>query len=497
MADIRRQLQKASKLCQKGKLKEAAVVLQKILSHSPDSIPALNMYGITLAQTGNIPLATAQFSRILKSQPSNAAALENLARTYMQTGNFQQAKTIYEQLITIKPVSYNAYFGLAGALMSLNLLSESLKMFLKAEALNNSELQLYVNMGTVFSQLNQIDEAIKSFNKALTIDTNSMQANLRLGQLYLKNNNGTKAEEFLSKADKIQANDFEINLSLADAYQHNFKNTLALKHYFLADALERKSQNVYTKLDKLILHDGNAEKELLLDKLSKEHIYESWSEAKTYANKLCLLTDYFDKAALEALRLFIENYHPDTLHPREWWQKQLLLFGDMKFGHDKILRGIHSAVFSWSLPDKETLTSIAEFVKGTRLYSYGAGSALWERLLSEHFSVEVKATDFKPRHSYLPIAVEDYSKSIIPEMDTIFLSWIIRGDTGIKNILTQMKKGQKLILLGEPPDQQGIPRICATPEIFSLLKKEFTLTQSIPLVSFSMLNDTASLYIKK
>jgi hypothetical protein len=148
------------------------------------------------------------------------------------------------------------------------------------------------------------------------------------------------------------------------------------------------------------------------------------------------------------------------------------------------------------MPDRQTLTSIAEFARGTRLYSYGAGSALWERLLSDHFGIEVVATDFKPRHSYLPIIVEDYSKSTINEGDTIFLSWVVRGDSGVLNILNQIKPGQKLVLVGEPRDEYGIPRICATPEMFDLLDKEFTLSASIPLVSYSMLNDTVSLYIK-
>ncbi len=84
----------------------------------------------------------------------------------------------------------------------------------------------------------------------------------------------------------------------------------------------------------------------------------------------------------------------------------------------------------------------------------------------------------------------------MPEDDTIFLSWIIRGDTGILNVLKQFKPGQKLVLVGEPPDKHGIPRICATPEMFAMLKKEFTLYQKIPLVTYSMLNDIVSCTLK-
>jgi len=323
------------------------------------------------------------------------------------------------------------------------------------------------------------------------------QANLRLGQLLLKNHHAAKAEPFLLKANQLVPDNFEVTLSLADAYQENSKDEKALNLYYKADNLAEKSQNIYTKLDKLILHNNIPEKKEILDKLGEQHVYESLQEIREYSNKLIDLTEYFDEASLEVLRFFLEDYDPYQLHSRDWWEAQLNKFGDVHSGHDKILRGIHSAVFSWSLPDKQTLSAIANFAHGTRLYSYGAGSALWEHLLSEHFSIDVIATDFKPRHSYLPVKSEDYSKSRISERDTIFLSWIIRGDLGVLNILNQMVSGQKLILVGEPRDEQGIPRICATPEMFQLLDDEFTLVESIPLVSYSMLNDTVSLYIKK
>jgi hypothetical protein len=155
-------------------------------------------------------------------------------------------------------------------------------------------------------------------------------------------------------------------------------------------------------------------------------------------------------------------------------------------------------VFSWSLPDNDTLSLIAEFVGENRqLTSYGAGSGFWERLLRDHYGVAVAATDHQLRHRFLPMTQQDYSCAVVPRDSAIFLSWIIRGDTGVLNLLKQIHPGQKLILVGEPPDREGVPRICGTPEMFALLAAEFRLERCIPLVSYSLLNDTASLYIRK
>ena len=121
MADIQRQLQRASGLYKKGRLKDAAVILKKLISQTPDVIPAINLYGIILAQLGQLVQAAEQFTRLVRLQPSNPGPIENLARTYMKMGDFHQAKKYFEQIINLDPKSYNGYFGLAGALGCMSL----------------------------------------------------------------------------------------------------------------------------------------------------------------------------------------------------------------------------------------------------------------------------------------------------------------------------------------------------------------------------------------
>ena len=496
MPDVNQLFQKAHQLYKKGRKKDACKLYQKIVKQAPRLVGAINMYGITLAELGELPAAANQFSNILNIEPKNLSAHENLSRVYMLMHEYAKAQTIYERALELSPKSYKLQYGLACSQMSQNNISAALKSFDSARVLDESDPALFVNMGTTLSQLGRNQAAGDAFKQAITLDPNMAEAYLRLGQLQIVEGRYIDAEETLFKASQIQGDNYHINLSLADAYQHNSKDELAIKHYLIADQLHPKTQNVYTKLDKLFLHTGSDEKKALLDEITQPYIYDDWLEPINQARRLAQLLEYPDKTALTTLHQFFERYDPAILHTREWWQQELKLFGDEKSGHDKILRGIHSAVFSWSIPDEQTLSSIADFINDTRLYSYGAGSALWERLLMEHFNIDVVATDFEPRHSYLPIAAEDYAISKVPENDSIFFSWIIRGDTGALNILNQLKSGQKLVLIGEPRDELGIPRICATPEIFDLLDSEFTLSKSIPLVSYSMLNDTVSLYIK-
>jgi tetratricopeptide (TPR) repeat protein len=348
MVDVNQLLQKATRLYSKGKINDASKIYQKVVRQAPKFVDAINMYGITLAQLGELPAAADQFSTIIKLEPGKTVAYENLARVYLQMKQYAQAQTLCEQGLGFSPGSYNLHFSLATALMSQLDYECALESFNKAKAINAADPLLFINMGTTLSQLGQSSEAINAFQQAILLDPNSAEAYLRLGQLYIVNNNFLLAEEALIKACRIRDDSYHIHLSLADAYQQNSKHDLAIKHYFAADTLQPGSQNVYTKLDKLILHSGSKEKASLLDSLEKERVYDDWSEAVDDAKRLAQLLEYPDENALAVLRRFFNKYNPAILHEREWWQQELKRFGDAKYGHDKILRGIHSAVFSWS-----------------------------------------------------------------------------------------------------------------------------------------------------
>jgi len=40
-------------------------------------------------------------------------------------------------------------------------------------------------------------------------------------------------------------------------------------------------------------------------------------------------------------------------------------------------------------------------------------------------------------------------------------------------------------MVGEPADEHGVPRLCATQEFFTILRSDFRLRECLPLVNFS------------
>lgn len=496
MAEVNRLYQKATRLHQQGRLADAEKLYKKILAQAPDYAPVFNVLGILAAQQGALPEAIDFFARAVKAVPDDLAPRENLARAWQTMGQFDKAQTAYADALKIKPDSYVALFGLGRALQSQKKYTQALSVFERAQIINTADAALYLNMGHVSQQLEHLEDAALYYKKALALEPDSIDANACLGHLSLQLHDYSFAERYFSHAIAMGARRSDIEFGLAQALEHSGQEAAAKMHYFKAVELDPGSQNAYIQLDQFLLKSGGEKKKAFLNELAADYIYTDWQESVSDLRKLASMLDYPDLVAVRALHAFIEEYRPGELHEKSWWQDHLDSFGGVNNSHDKLLRSLHSAVYCWSLPDKETMTEVAGFVADARLCSYGAGSGVWECLLQQHFGVDVIASDYHLRHRFLPMQQVDYSKARVVPTDCIFFAWILRGDLGVLNIFMQMQQGQKLVLIGEPPDREGIPRICATPQMWSLLNREFSLVKTLPLVSYSLLNDTVSLYVK-
>jgi Flp pilus assembly protein TadD len=497
MQDINALFRNATNLYQQGQLAQADALYRRILGLAPSYSPALNMLGILSAQSGKPHEALDCFRKASEAAPQDPAPLENLGRILSGLKRFTEATDTYRRALQLKPDSYPALFGLGAALHANRLYADALTSFEEARALNASDPSLHLYMGAASQQLEQNEAAQAHYRQALDLAPDSIDANACMANLLLLQQDFSTAEKYFARAIELGAQRSDIEFGIAQAQEHRGDEMAAREHYIRACELDPKSQNAYIQLDQFLLKSGGIRKSELLARLSSDYVYKDWQESTSDLRKLAALYDYPYEGAVRALQAFIDDYDPGELHHRDWWIKHLDAFGGPHNTHDKLLRSLHSAVYCWSLPDRETLQQIAAFVSATRLCSYGAGSGAWECLLQQHFGTEVVASDFHLRHRFMDMTRVDYSSTRISTSDSIFLAWIVRGDTGVMNILRQMQPGQKLVLVGEPPDREGIPRICGTDEMWDYLSVHFALERTLPLVNYSLFNDNASLFTRK
>ncbi|HEX9755832.1 MAG TPA: tetratricopeptide repeat protein [Gemmatimonadales bacterium] len=494
MTGIDQWLKEARGLHQSGRMGEAAGLYRKILEVSPDHVEAIFLLATLHAQCGDTAAAIPGFRDVVRRRPRMIAAHTNLGNALLGRGDYRQASESFRSALALDGRSFAAHFGYGCALQALGADAEAERHYRSAQSLQPRDVAVHVNLGTVLMHQGRLDQAVGCYRQALAINPRLSEAHVSLGHALITQRQYGAALECLSRAVELGAQSADVHLGLGDALHGTGDVPAALAHYRRACEIDPLSQNAYLKLDRLLLNSGAPEKQAVLDGLLHDRVYTDWEEPIRQARDLARYTEYWDTHALAQLTDFFAAFRPERAYDAAWWEDRLRLFGAGEDGHDKLLRGVFSAVFSWSIPTQEALRAIADFATGRRVYSYGAGTGYWESFLRRQYQAEIVATDLMLRNRFMEMGQEDYGQAKISPTDVIFLSWILPGDTAVNRVLAQMQPGQRLVLIGEPRDAVGKPRICATPEMFALLDAAFRRLERMPLVSYSRLNDTVDLY---
>jgi tetratricopeptide (TPR) repeat protein len=413
----------------------------------------------------------------------------------LQQRRYGDAETAFRAALERLPDSFTAHFGLGCALQFGGRLTEAETTYRRAQKLKPDDPGLLMNLGTVCRQRHKLREAIEFYSSATRIRPDLQPGWLALGQALLDNKQPLEAEKAFHQAARLAPHAAEPRIGIADALANQQRANAALDEYLRAIALDPSSQNAQTKTESLLLRMAKTQTgEPAIARLSEDHVYER--PLHSLADAVALLDGYTYPStdALERTRALLSQFNPEHLYPAEWWRDRLSRLGATPEAHNKVFRGISSAIYSWSPPAEEALRAVADFAADTRLHSFGAGTGYWEWLLARHFGTSVLASDCAMRHRFVEMVVEDYGTATVGEGETVFLAWIPRGVEAVLNLFQQMRARQKLVIVGEWPDAQGKARICAAERVFAYLDSFFDLAGKISLGYYPYIRDEVRMY---
>ena len=129
-----------------------------------------------------------------------------------------------------------------------------------------------------------------------------------------------------------------------------------------------------------------------------------------------------------------------------------------KFHEDFVNRDIFISVFSWAVPDTNTLQSIVNFCNSDKVLEVGTGLGLWAHLLSK-MGLDIIATDVGTTGKYYStnsilagwtnVNIQSYDEAINSNNDCNVLLIIWPPMTNFANKALKMFNGEKLIYIGE------------------------------------------------
>lgn len=495
--NIHPDLAQATQLHQAGRLAEAEGHYLRFLEDYPADGIALYLLGILHGQRADFAAAAECLQKATEANPAHLDALLGLGNARFKLGQVTSALACYRQALEIDPKSFAASFGIGKCLSKLGDFRSAADHFRRALKAKPDFAECMFRLAEVLLLDGELDKALYTLQRCEKLRPDRPEIQVCLGRVHEARNKFKPAEDCYRKALEIDPRHVEAHWRLGDRLRAAGDLPGAVEYYRRAVSLNPRDIFAQARYGHGLLVSGSAEKRALITRLQTDHLYADAKDAAAVARELACRYGYDNQAANNALMSLLESWDPSQLYPAAWWQERLSSFGSPEDGHDRILRGVMSQVFSWSIPARETHERLASFIGPARLNSLGAGAGYWEYLLNRHFGIPVVASDIALTHRFIDVAVSDYASAPIGRDDVIFIAWIPAGEHAACRILERMVPGQKLILLGEVPDSAEAPLTCATGEFYARLMEGFDMEENCPLVRFSHMRDSISFLVKK
>lgn len=468
-----------------------------VLRSDPGDATALYLLGTLNAQQKNYSAAIDLLQRSLQAKPDDAHVTFNLGNVFAESGNISGAIDCFRRVLHLDPRMVHAGLILGRILHSKQDYSDAADAFRTVLAVNPANADVLVLLGRTLMFEGKLDESAGMIQRSLQIQPGLAVAHATAGDILTRQEKYRDADVFYKRANELDSRDASICWRWGDMLRTQGRMGEARDKYSQAVLIEPDNIHCQARYGMALLVAGPPEKQSVLSRLAQDHVYDDISEATRLARELAQHYDYNDAASAEVLLRVLEQFNPGELYTTAWWNAVLGDFGSPVLAHDRILRGVMSAVFSWSIPTREVIEAIAQFAGGARLNSLGAGTGYWELLLAQHFGVQVRATDLTLKHRFIPMEPGEYATAQIDAADVVFLAWVPEGVEDAQRVLERIVRGQRLVLVGEPPDEFGVAQTCGTSSFHALLTTQFKLVDTIAPARFNYFRDSVNLYIKE
>jgi len=190
--DLRRSLDQALGLHQKGFLAEAEPLYREILRRSPRHADAMNMLGILCAQRGDPASALEWIGKAIAADSKNAAYQVNFGKALMQLNRPREACNALEVASALRGDHAETFNALGLARMGAANLQGAADAFRRALSLKSGYAEAHGNLGLALHRQGEHQEAEASLRRALELESQSGEMLSNLGMVLRAQ--GRKAE---------------------------------------------------------------------------------------------------------------------------------------------------------------------------------------------------------------------------------------------------------------------------------------------------------------
>ena len=257
MENVKKKLELAFQLHQKGSLKEAKKIYAEIISENADHSEALMLQGTLFIQLNLLVDAEKSLLKSIQINNDHFLAHQNLGLVYIKNDNWKEALQCLTRAIQLAPENFNTLYYRAKTLIELNLFDAAMIDLNKTISLNPDFAEAYHSRGIIFYKLQNFNEANLDFKKSHSIDPNFADNYFYFGLIAIDLKSWDEAIRQLNTAIKINRDHYKAYYNLGNTFMalNNFEE--AKKNYFKAYSINTSKWYINYNLGIMNLIQGD------------------------------------------------------------------------------------------------------------------------------------------------------------------------------------------------------------------------------------------------
>ena len=168
---------------QAGRLQEAELLYQKILSAAPNAGIIHSNLGMIYFDLDKLDKSVDHYQKAAQLQPEDSNILFNLGLTLKKMGRFTEAEASYRQGLAINPDDADFHYNLGTTLQAMDREDEAIRSYQRATEIQPEHGPAHNNLAFLCHKQGRTDQAILSYQRLLEIDHNSTSARHMLASL--------------------------------------------------------------------------------------------------------------------------------------------------------------------------------------------------------------------------------------------------------------------------------------------------------------------------
>jgi predicted O-linked N-acetylglucosamine transferase (SPINDLY family) len=166
---IANEFERAYRLHQQGKLREAFLRYDAVLAANPSFAPALHYSGVVLYQAGKLPEAAERIRASLKLEPGSSEAWSNLALVLESAGRQEAAVNALKEAAKLEPRSPHILANLAAAELALGRARDAEGSARGAVAVDDKYPAAWHNLALALEPQGRLLEALDAASRAASL----------------------------------------------------------------------------------------------------------------------------------------------------------------------------------------------------------------------------------------------------------------------------------------------------------------------------------------